>query len=202
MQYFHHRRGRVVDGEVRQPGPVHRPPVGDICQEHFLCFERPCKLLVSFAKRAPGICCCCQRGFPGFYTLFSVWNSPCEAGIRPTLISPVREPVHHMLLLISRCQAQRFAGHAWLVVDISVKHIGLAWAAETDSANPLSKTVRIGCQTPSKSEWIIGQHKYTSESQYILIHRLICCRWSETQQQKPITLKGEQVNYECKTTPL
>lgn len=37
---FHHRRGRVVDAEVRQPGSIHRPPVGDIAQEHFLCFKR------------------------------------------------------------------------------------------------------------------------------------------------------------------
>lgn len=55
---------------------------------------------------------------------FTLWSS--EAGIHPTFISPVREPVHHMLLLISGCETQRFAGHTRLVVDISVKHIGLA----------------------------------------------------------------------------
>lgn len=48
------------------------------------------------------------------------------AGMRPTLIGPVGEPVHHMLLLISGRQTQGFAGHARLVVDISVEHIGLA----------------------------------------------------------------------------
>lgn len=49
-----------------------------------------------------------------------------EAEIHLAFISPVGEPVHHMLLLASGCKMQRFAGHTRLVVDISVEHIGLA----------------------------------------------------------------------------
>lgn len=63
-----------------------------------------------------------------------------RAGRHPTLVSPVRQPVH-ILLLVGGCETQGFAGHARFVVDISVKHIGLEGAAQTDSANPLSKTV-------------------------------------------------------------
>lgn len=49
-----------------------------------------------------------------------------EAELHLAFISPVGEPVHHMLLLASGCKMQRFAGHTRLVVDISVEHIGLA----------------------------------------------------------------------------
>lgn len=43
----------------------------------------------------------------------------------PTFISPVGEPVHDTSLLISTGQAQRSAGHALHVVDISVEHVRL-----------------------------------------------------------------------------
>lgn len=39
VRYFHRGCDRVVDGEVRQPSPIHRPPVGRICQEHLLCLK-------------------------------------------------------------------------------------------------------------------------------------------------------------------
>lgn len=89
--------------------------------------------------------------------LLSTWrifNLSKKAGVNPTFISPIRNSVHHTLLLIGGCETQRLTGHARLVVDITVKHIGLARAAETDSANPLSKSVwlqapvSIECQTP------------------------------------------------------
>lgn len=72
-----------------------------------------------------------------------IFQPKCKAGIHPTLVSPIREPIHHILLLVSGCETQRFAGHSRLVVDISVKHIGLARVAQTDSDNPLSKTVGL-----------------------------------------------------------
>lgn len=100
----------------------------------------------------------------------------CRAGIHPTLISPIRETIHHILLLVSGCESQRFARHCWLVVDISVKHIDLAGAAQTESDNPLSKTVglqasslaaRTERRTPSKNKWITSQHAHRGESQHI-----------------------------------
>lgn len=77
------------------------------------------------------------------WRIFNLWETKNsgEGGVNPTFISPIRDSVHHTLLLISGCETQRLTGHTRLVVDISVKHIGLAWAAETDSANPLSKSV-------------------------------------------------------------
>lgn len=51
---FHHRRGRVVDAEVRQSGSIHGPPVGDIGQEHFLCFEKIMRISIIFPKACAG----------------------------------------------------------------------------------------------------------------------------------------------------
>lgn len=124
-----------------------------------------------------------------FNVVLQFLQSVCEGGTPPTLISPVREPIHHILLLVSGCEAQRFAGHRRLVVDIAVKHIGLAWGEQTDSDNPLSKTVRLQasilaawteCRTPSKSEWIISQYTHRGESQHILACQLMCFRWALT----------------------
>lgn len=53
-------------------------------------------------------------------------NVIAEPRIYPTLIGPVRETINHILLLASGCEPQGFAGHARLVVDITIKHVGLA----------------------------------------------------------------------------
>lgn len=101
--------------------------------------------MVRYASRAPSIdhqwatyvkstssvlkdrvSCYCLSKSIYLILIVVVVNLSSEAGIHPTFISPVREPVHHMLLLISGCETQRFAGHTRLVVDISVEHIGLA----------------------------------------------------------------------------
>lgn len=101
--------------------------------------------MVRYASRAPSIdhqwatyvkstssvlkdrvsCYCLSKSMYPILIVVVV-NLSSEAGIHPTFISPVREPVHHMLLLISGCETQRFAGHTRLVVDISVEHVGLA----------------------------------------------------------------------------
>lgn len=39
VRNFHYRCGRVVDAQVRQTGSVHRPPVGNVGQEHLLCWK-------------------------------------------------------------------------------------------------------------------------------------------------------------------
>lgn len=92
----------------------------------------------------------------------------CEVETHLAFISPVGEPVHHMLLLASGCKTQRFAGHTLLVVDISVEHIGLAWATETDSANPLSKTVWLQASSwqPKSSSSLHPRVNESSDSMY------------------------------------
>lgn len=64
---------------------------------------------------------------PLFQRRINIINAPFlvkPEGV-PTFISPVGEPVHDTSLLISTGQAQRFAGHALHVVDISVEHVRL-----------------------------------------------------------------------------
>lgn len=75
-------------------------------------------------------------GKPGLFLI------PVEAGTNPTFVSPIRDSVGHVLLLIAGRETQRLTAGARLVVDISVKHKGLARAAHTEGANPLSQSAR------------------------------------------------------------
>lgn len=69
---------------------------------------------------------------------------PGETGTNTTFIGPIRDSVGHVLLLIAGGEAQRLTAGARLVVDISIKHEGLAGGADTEGANPLS--VSAGCR--------------------------------------------------------
>lgn len=134
---------------------------------------------VFLREHPPGHHCGHQIGFVDFHSVVSM-----ETDTHLTFIGPIGEAIHHMLLLIGVGEAQRFAGHTRLVVDISVEHVGLARAAETDGANSLSQAVRsqasslaarIEHKTPRKTEPIGGQHACMRKSQCILLHKLICC---------------------------
>lgn len=54
-----------------------------------------------------------------------------EGAERPTFVSPVGEPVHHVWFLISVGQTQSFAAYARHVVDISAEHVRLERAEDT-----------------------------------------------------------------------
>ncbi|TNN57219.1 hypothetical protein EYF80_032553 [Liparis tanakae] len=66
-------------------------------------------LMLRYASRAP-----------------STDHQWATAGIHPTFISPVREPVDHVLLPAGGREAQSAAAHTRLVVDVPVTHVGLA----------------------------------------------------------------------------
>lgn len=65
------------------------------------------------------------------------------SGTNSTFINPIGDAVRHVRLLIGGGEAQRLTAGARLVVDISIKHEGLARAADTEGANPLSESA--GC---------------------------------------------------------
>lgn len=67
---------------------------------------------------------------------------PGEAATNPTFIRPIRDSVGHVRLLTAGGETQRLTAGARLVVDISVKHEGLARAADTEGASPLSQSAR------------------------------------------------------------
>lgn len=87
-----------------------------------------------------------------------------ESRTHPTFVGPVGEPVHHVPLLLSVGEAQRFGARARHVVDISVEHKRLERTKDTRRASSLAAARR----TSSNQELISGQHIYTSGSQFIL----------------------------------
>lgn len=128
--------------------------------------------------------------FVGFHSLVSM-----ETDSRLTFIGPIGEAIRHMLLLIGAGEAQRFAGHARLVEDISVEHVGLARAAETDGANFIitggSGRRRIERKTPRKTE--------PDRGHCFLLHKLMFEDEHQQSSKKSLRVKTEQMNYENKS---
>lgn len=131
----------------------------------------------------------------------------------PTFVSPVREPVHHVQLLGGR-EAQRFAGHARLVVDISVEHVGLEGAAETRQRQSIIKWQR-GCRRHrwhrpnllSDAVQEVNESPSGTHAKWEPIHlyppvNMLQMSTDTAASANYIKRKVDELYYECKTTPL
>lgn len=177
MRYFHHGCSRVVYAEVCKPGTVHRPPVGNICQEHLLCFTRKNNytircfswlvLRTTFYLRKSS-----QRGrSPRIAPGQRMW----DAGVRWTRSVCSRY----------RRQTQR-PGMSSTHRKHSQSIIKDSKVADFIAGSPIGEA--DGLQE-WMNHWPAHTHTHAGGSQYIFTCQLISCRWALTQQQKPITLR-------------